>query len=274
MKHSGYTTTKIAIPTPQWEMPALLFRPQNARNAPGVLWIHGGGYMTGMPGMVYITRALSLVQKFGAVVLSPKYRLSARARYPGALIDCRYALLYLRDHAEELGVDAERIMVGGESAGGGLTAALCIDCRNRGDVGIAFQMPLYPMLDDRDTDSSRDNHAFMWNTPLNHLGWHAYLGGNYGHDVPPTAAPARETDYRGLPPAYTFVGSREPFYCETVRYIENLRAAGVEANLDVYDTSVHAFDIMLPNSALAKTACAEFERQFKYAAEHYRARQP
>ncbi len=90
------------------------------------------------------------------------------------------------------------------------------------------------MLDDRDTDSSRDNRAPVWNTKRNHRGWKAYLGELYGKEVPPYAAPARQTDYTNLPPAYTFVGDIEPFYCETLAYVEHLRRAGVPAKADVY----------------------------------------
>ena len=164
-------------------------------------------------------------------------------------------------------------MVGGESAGGGLAAALCMAARDRGEIRIAFQMPLYPMIDDRDTESSRDNHAPVWSTKHSHRGWKAYLGPLWGKDVPPYAAPARQTDYEGLPPAYTFVGDREPFYCETLTYIENLRKAGVEAEVDVYHNWFHAYDILLPFSRMSRQAIAVFEERYLEAAEKYFAEQ-
>lgn len=149
-------------------------------------------------------------------------------------------------------------MVGGESAGGGLTAALCMYARDKGEVDIAFQMPLYPMIDDRDTPSSRDNHAPVWNTRLNHAAWNLYLRPFRDHSrndsVPAYAAPARQEDYRGLPPAYTFVGDIEPFYCETLTYIENLRKAGVPAKVDVYPGCFHAFDMLLPFLPVSRRA--------------------
>lgn len=252
----------------------LILRPAEAAGrSPGILWIHGGGYTTGMAEMVYMSRALPLVKKYGAVVIAPEYTLAGKAPYPAALEDCCAALRYLKDHAGELGVDDGRLMVGGESAGGGLCAAVCLEARRRGEVNIAFQMPLYPMLDDRDTESSRNNHGLVWGTRRNHRGWRAYLGELYGGDVPPTAAPARETDYAGLPPAYTFVGRGEPFYCETLRYVEALRRAGVEAECDVYETGFHAFDILTPFRRISRRAAAGFERRYLYAAEHYRAEQ-
>jgi acetyl esterase/lipase len=239
---------------------------------PAILWIHGGGYATGMAGMVHMSRARNLVKSYGAVVITPEYRLSGKAPYPAALGDCYAALLYLKNHANELGCNRNQIMVGGESAGGGLTAALCMYARDKDEVKIAFQMPLYPMIDDRDTESSRDNHGISWNTRRNHAAWKLYL-----RDIPgepsPHAVPARQTDYRNLPPAYTFVGDKEPFYCETLTFIENLKSADVPAHVDVYPTGFHAFDLLLPFRKISKQAAAEFERQYLYAAEHYFAPQ-
>ena len=163
-------------------------------------------------------------------------------------------------------------MVGGESAGGGLTAALCMLARDRGEVNVAFQMPLYPMLDHRDTDSSRNNHGISWNTRRNHAAWRLDLREVEG-EIPVYASPARQTDYRNLPPAYTFVGDREPFTCETMTYIENLRKAGVPARVDVYPTGFHAFDMLLPFRRISRQAIEAFEKQYVYAAEHDRAAQ-
>lgn len=256
-------------------MRMLVLRPKASAKppaeTPGILWIHGGGYATGMPEMVYFSRAAALVKKYGAVVVAPAYRLSGRAPYPAALEDCYAALLWLKAHTAELGVCPHRLMVGGESAGGGLTAALCMYARDKGEVNIAFQMPLYPMLDDRDTPSSADNHAPVWNTARNHSAWKLYLKGVSGQ-VPPYAAPARQTDYSGLPPAYTFVGDVEPFYCETLSYIDALRQAGVSAKVDVYPGGFHAFDMLTPWRRISKQAAAAFEVQYVRAAAEYTAR--
>jgi len=92
--------------------------------------------------------------------------------------------------------------------------------------------------------------------------------------VPVYAAPAHQTDYTNLPPAYTFVGDIEPFYCETLTYIENLKRAGVEARVDVYPNWFHAYDMFFPFKKITKVAIAEFERQYLYATEHYFAEQP
>ncbi len=152
----------------------------------------------------------------GAVVVSPYYTLSVDKPYPAALDDCYVSLLWLKDNGERYGVRSDQIFIGGDSAGGGLTAALSLYARDKGEVNIAFQMPLYPMLDDRTTVSSSDNMAPVWNEKSNENGWELYLGGLYGMaDVPAYAAPARATDYSGLPPTCSFVGSVEPFLDET-----------------------------------------------------------
>ena len=255
-------------------IPALVLMPEvRKRDVPGILWIHGGGYMTGMKEMVYMSRAVDLVREHGAVVLSPGYRLSFMAPYPAAIEDCYQALVYLKEHAEELDIRDDQIMVGGESAGGGLTAALCMMAKDKGEVKIAFQMPLYPMIDNYDTESSRDNHGRVWNTRRNHQAWRMYLRGDAKKEVSPYAAAARQTDYRGLPPAYTFVGDGEPFYSETLAYIENLQKAGVPAKADVYHTDMHAFDMMKPKEETSRKAIMRFEEEFRYAKEHYFAKQ-
>ena len=146
-----YTTKKICIPTGERKLKLLILSPKNkSTDRTGVLWIHGGGYVTGMAGMVHMSRAKNLVQKFGAVVVSPEYRLAGQAPYPAALEDCHAALVYLKEHAAEFGVRSDQIIVGGESAGGGLAAALCMYEKDTDGVSVAFQMPLYPMIDCED----------------------------------------------------------------------------------------------------------------------------
>lgn len=264
----------IRIPAAHGNIPALLLSPRTAPvEATGVLWLHGGGYAVGMKEMVHMSRAVGLVKHFGAVVLAPGYRLSLQSPYPAAMDDCYAALLYLKEHAAALGVRSDQIMVGGESAGGGLCAAVCIRARDTGEVNVAFQMPLYPMLDDRDTETSRENHGRVWNTRRNHLAWRLYLRGTDRAQLSPYAAPARLTDFSGLPPAYSFVADEEPFYAETVRYFDRLRAAGVPAKLDIYHTNMHAFDMMRPRDAQSVAAAEAFERQFADARARYFAPQ-
>lgn len=244
-------------------------------NMPGILWIHGGGYGLGIPeqdeGFIR-----SFVMEYGCTVIAPDYCRSLQAPYPAALEDCYLALLWLKEHAAELNVRYDQLMVGGDSAGGGLTAALTIYARDKGEVAIAYQMPLYPMLDDRMiTKSSQNNDAPVWNTKSNINGWKLYLGSLYGTNaVPAYAAPARLTDFKNLPPAFTFVGSIDPFCDETIAYMKQLKAAGVSAEYHVFDGCYHAFDIMVPKSPQAQRAKALLMQSFAYAISHYFAEQP
>jgi len=246
----------------------------------GILWLHGGGYQAGMPKLVYMSAAMDLVRTYNVTLFVPAYRLSGAAPYPAALDDAYLTLLYMKEHADELDIRPMQLFVGGESAGGGLTAALCMKARDEGKVKIAFQMPLYPMLDDRDTNTSENNNGVFWNTKKNHKAWRKYLRDLYPKkvtqeevrklDIPPYAAPGRQKNYRDLPPCYTFVARGEPFYQETLRYIYYLRKAGVEAKIDQYDVDEHAFDMMLPFLAVSETAREKFVKYFDYAARHFR----
>ena len=263
---SSLSSRVIRIGTEAGSMRMRVLQPKKADGpVPGILWIHGGGYMIGGAYMVDMSCGKMLAQKYGAVVVCPNYRLAGRAPYPAALEDCYAALEWMYANADELGIDRARIVVGGESAGGGLTAAVCLYARDKGKIPVALQLPLYPMLDCEDTESSADNHGRVWNTRRNHWGWKHYLGELHGSkDISKYASPARETDYSGLPPCYTFVADGEPFYSETLTYVKKLQEAGVEAKVDIYHGNTHAFDMLLPWQEQSKAAkrrlCEEYER--------------
>jgi acetyl esterase/lipase len=252
----------------------VIVRPAVAREAvPGVLWIHGGGYAVGTP-EVSMPTAERLVAASNAVVVLPDYRLSSEAPYPAALDDCYDALLWLRDHAAELGVAEDQLVVGGESAGGGLTAAVTLAARDRKEVAVAFQMPLYPMIDDRPTASSRDNATPVWNTITNNAAWDLYLGDLRGGDVPAYAAPARATDLAGLPPTLTFVGDIEPFHDEVVDWCRRLQAAGVPVSLRICAGAFHGFDAIARSAPISRDARAFLVDGYRDFLARHRAPQP
>lgn len=257
------------------KMRVCLFYPKAmSENMPGVLWLHGGGYALGTPELA-LWAAKKLIAANPCVVAAPDYRLSVEAPYPAALDDCYDALLWLKSRAKELGIRDDQLMVGGDSAGGGLTAALTLLARDRGEVAIAFQMPLYPMLDDRMLNPSAiDNDAPVWNSISNVNAWKLYLGALYGGpDVPVYAAAARAEDYNGLPPMVTFVGELEPFLDETVRYADSLKKAGVPVAFEVFPGCFHGFDQICPKSAAAKKATELLINAYRYAAAQYSAPQ-
>ncbi len=270
----GVQVERIMIKGREVDIPTLVIRPQGSTGLnTGVMWIHGGGYAMGHKELVFTGRAMDLVLRHGAVVVSPDYRLSTNYPFPAGINDCYDVLCYIKEHAVELGIRDDQIMVGGESAGGGLTAALCMMARDKGEVNVAFQMPLYPMLDNFDTESSKDNHAKLWNTEQNHEAWRLYLRDDYGKEVSPYASPSRQTDYTNLPPAYTFVGTAEPFLDETVTFVENLKKAGVEAEIDLYEAMYHSFDMAKPYLPISVWAINRFNEAFAYAKKNYFAPQ-
>ncbi|NGY03928.1 alpha/beta hydrolase [Solimonas terrae] len=269
-------TTEVRIPRRDGgEQRLVVYRAREARaGRPAVLWLHGGGYAMGVPEQD-VTTYRQLIAAGDCVIVAPDYRLSVEAPYPAALHDCHDALLWLKAHAAELGVRDDQIAVAGMSAGGGLTAALSLYARDRGDVQIAFQLPIYPMIDDRAiTESARANDAPVWNTAANDVAWRLYLGALHGGDVPPYAAPARADDLHGLPPTCTFVGDLEPFRDETIAYVERLKAAGVPVAFELYPRAYHGFDVIAPKAAISRAANAFFVGWFKQALRQYFAAQP
>ena len=260
----GLRKTDVSLQRPDGtDLRLLVVTPPTVRpNAPSVFWIHGGGYAQGTPD-AELSVMKSLVDLTGCIIVSPDYRLSGQAPYPAGLDDCYAALLWLRDNTERLGGRADQIIVGGASAGGGMTAALTLLARDRDEVRIAFQCPLYPMLDDRETTSSRDNNAPIWDQPTNQNAWTLYHEGlDKTSEIPAYAAPARATNFVGLPPTITFVGGVEAFRDETIAYVEALRSAAVPTEFRLIPGAWHAFDGLAAWTTPAKTARRWFLGRF------------
>lgn len=256
------------------ELRIRIYRPLEPKaNIPGVLWLHGGGYAMGTPEMSAETYK-RLIARSECVIIAPDYRLSIEAPYPAALEDCYDALLWMKENAGELGIRDDQLMVGGESAGGGLTAALTLYARDKGAVNIAFQMPLYPMIDDRMINaSSIDNVSPIWDSNTNKWAWKLYLGDLESENVPAYAAPARATNFTNLPPAVTFVGELEPFRDETIQFVEKLRLAGVPVGFEMFAGCYHGFDVVYPRAEVSKRATSFFLKSFEFAVGHYFAKQ-
>lgn len=274
----GLDCAQIQIPRSDGgEIRTRIYKPLNAPpNLPVLLYIHGGGYVMGAPETFHTTIQQFIVAR-PCVVVCPAYRRAFDAPYPAALDDCYDVLLWIKNNAASIGGRNDQIFVGGHSAGGGLTAALSLRARDRGEVRIAFQMPIYPMIDDRAvTESARDNNAPMWSSKHNALGWKLYLASlnARGAPIPAEAAPARATDYSNLPPTLTLVGDLEPFRDETIAYVENLKRAGVPVDFRLYKGAFHGFDVIAPKSQLSKDALAFTYAGFAHAVDNYFAAQP
>ena len=198
------------------------------------------------------------IQTRPCVVVAPDYRKAHQKPFPGGFQDCYDAMIWAHDHADALGC-SDKIMIGGHSAGGGLTAAVALKARDTGDVDVAFQMPFYPMIDDtQPTDPQRDIDPPVWDTALNAIGWGAYLRGVRGRGETPSAyaAPARADSLAGLPPTITYVGDKDPFYWETEVYVDKLRTAGIDVAHTVYEGCYHAFEYIGEGGAIGAQARA------------------
>ena len=246
----------------------LIYKEKGVEEArPALLWIHGGGYVLGVP-EGDDTLCQRFVKEAGAVVVSVDYRLAPEHPYPAPLEDCYTALKWLADEHEQLDIDVTRIGIAGASAGGGLTAALALLAKDRGDVDLVFQMPLYPMIHDaNDTFSNKEiTGHFVWNNQLNETGWSMYLGDLKGGDVPIYAAPARASveQLKGLPRTYTCVGQLDPFRDETLQYVTKLAQAGVDVDFHLYAGAYHGFETLNPHADIANDAISEYVRAVKY----------
>lgn len=216
-------------------------------NRPGILHIHGGGYVMGRADSTLLADAL-WAQALGAVTVSVEYRLAPETAHPGPVEDCYAGLRWLAANAAALGVDPQRLCVSGESAGGGLAAATVLLARERGEIPIAYQHLIFPMLDDRTVvhpEPSPYFGQFIWTAERNRFGWESLLGCEPGAaDISPFAAPARASDLSGLPPTYIICGALDLFLEEDLEYARRLMRAGVPTELHVYPGAPHAFMFM------------------------------
>lgn len=253
------------------EMLIKIYEPagREGQKLPALLWLHGGGYVLGHPnGEDFICEGF--VHTADCVVVSPDYRLAPEHPYPAAIEDAYAALVWLAGNAEEFCIDLNRIAIGGASAGGGLTAALALLARDRCGPKLCFQMPLYPMIDDRNDSSSSHEitDSRVWNHANNAVAWDMYLSGTSASNIPPYAAPYRARKLEGLPPAYTCVGQLDPFRDETIEYVARLAQAGVEVEFHLYPGGYHAFEHVVPDADISKRAMNGYRSALARAFKH------
>lgn len=244
-------------PGPAPPVRVVSYRPDGISAAlPGLLHFHGGGFVLGMPEMMDVANR-RLASELGCMVFSVDYRLAPETRFPGQLEDGYVALLWLHANAGPLGVDAARIGVKGESAGGGLAASLALLARDRSGPPLLFQHLIFPMLDDRTCMASDPNPftgEFAWTAVQNRFGWTSLLDEEPGSpNVSAYAAVARADDLTGLPPAFIGVGSLDLFLEEDLAYARNLSRAGVPVKLHVYPGAFHRF-YEAPEARVAQAA--------------------
>ena len=224
--------------------------------SPGVYLIHGGG-MVGGSRWAVAPMLVEWVLEHDAVAAAVEYRLAPEFPDPTPVEDCSAGFRWFVGSAEELGFDPRRVLIGGQSAGGGLSVGTTLLARDRGEPMPAALLLMWPMLDDRnETLSARQiDGVGIWDRTSNETGWTALLGDRRGTaDVSSYAAPARATDLSGLPPAYIEVGSAEVFRDEAVAFASRIWAAGGNAELHIWAGGFHGFQTIVPTAAVSRAA--------------------
>jgi triacylglycerol lipase len=258
IEESGVDLERVTAPGPAGAPDILLhvYRPREAvRPLPCIYHIHGGGYVVGKASdLEPVHRPLAAA--LGCAIVSVDYRLAPETPFPGPVEECYAGLAWTFGQAGVLGIDTKRLGVMGESAGGGLAAALALLARDRSEYALAFQHLIYPMLDDRTCVNDPHPYAgeFLWHAHNNRFGWASLLGqAPGGEDVSAYAAPGRATDLAGLPPSFIGTGALDLFLEEDIDYARRLLRAGVPTELHVYPGAFHAFD-MMEGAAVAEQA--------------------
>jgi len=252
------TVAEQSIKGAHGEVRVLVYRHPEQRPGPGVLWIHGGGYILGS---AEDDRARVIAEELACTVVSVDYRLAPEHPFPAGVEDCHASLLWMVEQAAELGVDPARIAIGGASAGAGMAAGVVLMNRDRGGPQLALQLLLYPMIDNlHDTPSGQYVDHPVWNQRTSFNAWEMYLNGTPGLDASPYAAAARATDLAGLPPAYICVGSEDLFRDECIDYARRLIAAGVPSELAVFPGMFHGGDMFVPGARISRRLQQSFLR--------------
>jgi acetyl esterase/lipase len=236
----------------------LAYRPTAAEGLlPALVHLHGGGYVVGSPerkGAEHRKLAIDL----GCAIYSVDYRLAPEIPFPGGIEDCYAVVKWLHSNASQLEIDATRIGVMGESAGGGLAASLALMVRDRGEFSLAFQQLISPMLDDRTAFNADLNPLageFAWTRQDNAFGWASLLGSSVGEpDVSPYAAAARADNLKGLPPTFISIAVLDLLMEEELEYARRLVRAGVPLELHVYPGTYHGFVPSFPETAVSIVA--------------------
>ncbi|MFE7295690.1 alpha/beta hydrolase [Streptomyces sp. NPDC057579] len=262
------TIRHLALPGPDGNtLDVQVLRPAGAEGAlPGVLYLHGGGFVYGeLDGPSPMAREACVAA--GAVVVNVHYRLAPEHRYPAGVEDCYAALEWMAANAGELGLDADRIAVTGASAGGNLSAAVCLMARDRQGPRIVWQGLLIPCLDDRRRTASAQritDRRIINGTGIGHM-WDTYLGPDRDPHTPAYAAPARATDLAGLPPAYVLTCGLDPLRDEGLDYARRLAEAGVPVETKDVPGAWHFFEAYAPGSELARRTTAHWSAALRTA---------
>lgn len=258
-KATGRETIFVPATDTSPEIPLYIYRPAKAadKNLPVIYYSHGGGFLFRLA-LDHTVRYQNLADQTGAIVVTPQYRLSTEAPFPAALNDAYSALLYIYRNASALNMDSSRIVLMGDSAGGGLSASLALYNRDHDQIPLRGQVLIYPMLDYRTGTSDSPYHNIYsgyicWDRQTNVFAWNKLKGQqNISGQQLTYFSPALAENLSNLPPAMIYVGSIDLFVNEDIDYANRLIAAGNDTTLHVVPGLYHAFDIVVPNAQPSK----------------------
>ena len=253
----------IVIPGPAGELRARIYAPVAAGGAahPALVYFHGGGFVVGdldtHDGLCRL-----LTHEGGFVVVAVEYRRAPENKWPAPLDDGFAATRWIFENAPSLGIDAGRIAIGGESAGGLLAAAITQSMKEQGGFKIAFQLLLFPVTDFAADSGSMDRYAVGYFLEKQTIEWcHSQVLPPGADRMSPKLSPLHARDFSGLPPAYVMLGGYDPLHDQGLAYADKLKAAGVQVTIADYGEMVHCFiylQSVLPqaHAAVADAAAA------------------
>jgi len=254
---------KVSIASGDAEIDIYIYKSSGRDNQPGVLWIHGGGYLIGS---AEDERARVIADHCDCTVVSVEYRLAPEHPFPAGPNDCYAALRWMVSNAENLGIDVDNIVIGGASAGSGMAAGVALMNRDQDNIPLRLQLLLYPMIDNlHATDSGQFENHPVWKQQTSFNAWEMYLDGAPGEDASPYAAASRAEDLSGLPPTYICVGSEDLFRDEDIAYAQRLMAADVPTELSVFPGVYHAAESFVPEAKVSQRLTQSFLRALKDA---------
>ncbi|MBY0399030.1 alpha/beta hydrolase [Myxococcota bacterium] len=252
---------------PQGKIPVRIYTPiGGAERKPGIVFFHGGGFVLCSLD-THDATCRQLARGTDSVVVSVDYRLAPEAKFPAAPEDCYAATQWTALQARALGIDAGRIAVAGDSAGGNLAAVVSLMCRDRGGHLPIHQLLIYPVTDASfETESYRTNgEGYFLSRDMMRWFWHHYLESD-ADAANPLASPLRAANLSGLPPATVITAEYDPLRDEGRAYAKRLEAAGVPTAYMNYDGVFHGFFGMteqLPRARQAvDDACAALRKAF------------
>jgi acetyl esterase len=236
------------------DLPIRVYRPSAARPLPVLVYFFGGGWVLGTIDTADgISRALA--NAAGCLVVVVGYRLAPEHPFPAAVQDCYATVRWVAEHAAELGADPTRIAVGGDSAGGNLTAATTLLTRDFGGPDLVGQLLVYPNTDQLADDGSLRDNADPWLFNRHSVEWYGrhYLTGP-DDAANPLASPMRAETLKGLPPALVITAEFDPLRDQGERYAHRLTEEGVPTELTRYDGMAHGFFAMAGTVDAGRTA--------------------